>query len=121
MIEKIVINGIDDDYTFYVHVINKKTMKEIYGGKYTDNVLATFINNKVYFVDISDDCIYHECLHITFECLRQTVKDLDFNNLLLGNNIEDRNIGEEAIAFTYSEVLSKVKNAIFEKILINND
>lgn len=102
--KRIDIEGIDKDYTFLVVVGTAEEVAEIAHRQ----VGATFIDYRAYFCDFSPGCIAHECLHITFQFIRETLSDYSFDSLL--SDIP----GEEGIAYSFSKILEEVTKAIDE-------
>lgn len=104
-IHRVLYEGIDRDYEYGLCYCSRKKVEEISKKKCE----ATFVDGIAYFCNLEMEVLSHESLHITFEILRKTVDDINFNSLLINENILERNIGEEAIAYTYSEVFKVVE------------
>lgn len=104
-IHRVLYEGIDRDYEYGLCYCSRSKVEEISKKKCE----ATFVDNVAYFCNLDMKVLSHESLHIAFEVLRNTVDDIHFDSLLINDNILERNIGEEAIAYTYSEVFEAVE------------
>lgn len=108
--KRIKLEGMDKDYKLTIALVSKDEILKIASNP----VGACFINDVAYFADLSDDCIAHECLHITFEHIRKTNLGESLGDLLCCENIRERNIGEEGVVFTFTDIYTQVKETLIE-------